>query len=1071
MNRFDTLLTALIAVALVAGLIAMAISGSRAPLRAAWVDPMQPLETSRAAAVESFVAPWSDVPRERAPVVQPVAAPAPVAPLRGAFAIDFALQRDALTFRNYGSGFPEGDMSIDDLRKLFGDGVCARFVGVRCIPTPAAQLWLDMVTDYMRAGHCAGFTVMSSRFWLNNLQSSAFANGAAKPFDLPQNVPVMKQIARDWSLQVLPELTRAAIRGTPRQIVAEMLRRSRNGDARMVDLGIFKRGGGGHSLLAYGVQEMGGQKFHIQVYDNNWPGKPLYVEVDARADTWRYSLGASNPSTDPQAWEGDAFTQSLMFVPIDSYFAKMNCPFCPPQSNAAAAGEVGVAVSGRNLSVQIADGQGRRSGLVEGRYVAEIPGSHVVPLRDALYQDQAPLVMLPATTTVSILLEPQPGVLDASGNVHVTGSGYALAIEGLMAQKLNSSRMSIVASGAGVVLTPAIGSRLTVKVTTEHDGVATLATVAQMNTSAGGSIVVGMDKEGQLQVSGAAAQGSSVIVARVNAQGSSVFATMNLQVPPGAVLQVQVRNWNGASAPPAVMVQGEAKSTSDVKAALPAVVFYKSLPSVRDPKSVAQVLGTTAPYLNQEEMAALVAQLVKDGATGRGLGWMLASIDPAVFDPAWLVAAAHAAGMTGANLGLLVGSQALDDQAAKDLLASLGLSAEDMAAALAGLGMQTQAENLTEQVQFGNMLDDARALADLFTSIKAPPQVIGMVLNNAGVSPATIVGVIDVLQLVSPEIIVVLDALEPPPTDLTAILSQLALAPDQASGIVISLNLPPSESDALVQQIVAATATPMSVSWMTATSSPFVMLMSTGTPQPSTTPAPGATGTPQPSTTPVPGATGTPQPSTTPAIPGNDGIAAAVEINSGSFSVQLDTSRATTSTSDPILSCIQSQGVASVWFYYRPSTSGLLDVDTTSSSYKTAVALFEMVNNVLVLKTCASNGHLVSSRVLYGQELYIEVVGVSGARGGEAIRNPLIASQSAAMQLIFILNGPPPGAPAPTATSAPPANDNFGAWHDVNVVPFSQAQNINSATSYTTDPMLCGTADRGIKTVWYRYKT
>ena len=230
------------------------------------------------------------------------------------YVVEFALDQDGLGFRNYGSRFPEGDLTTDDVRMLFGDQVCIQLDGEKCTPTPATQIWIDTMTDYMQAGHCAGFTVAASRFRLGEMTPLDFAADAGYPFEIDQNVQIMRQIARDWVLQVTPEVANQAVTGTPRQIIDQLLE-----TRTMVDLGIFSRSGGGHSVLAYGVEDQGNGIFHILIYDNNWPGQPLYVEVDYRANTWRYSLAATDPSQDAAAWDGDARTRSLMYVPFDAY--------------------------------------------------------------------------------------------------------------------------------------------------------------------------------------------------------------------------------------------------------------------------------------------------------------------------------------------------------------------------------------------------------------------------------------------------------------------------------------------------------------------------------------------------------------------------------------------------------------------------------------------------------------------------------------------------------------------------------------------------------------------------------
>ena len=299
---------------------------------------------------------------------------------------------------------------------LFGDRVCLQLEGEQCTPTPATQMWIDTMVDYMSAGHCAGFTVAASRFRLNEITPLDFAAAAGTPFEIDQNVPIMRQIARDWVLQVTPEVASQTVIGTPRQIIDQLL-----ATQDLVDLGIFSRSGGGHSVLAYGVQDQGEGIFHILIYDNNWPGQPLYVEVDYRANTWRYSLAATDPSQDAGAWDGDARTQSLMYVPFDAYRQPVSCPFCPAEGEER--GQIDLALSGAEAHLTATDAEGNQAGYVDGEFVAEIPGAELVFIKDTMYQDRQPIIVLPSDTAVETQIAARPGFESARGSLRLVGDG------------------------------------------------------------------------------------------------------------------------------------------------------------------------------------------------------------------------------------------------------------------------------------------------------------------------------------------------------------------------------------------------------------------------------------------------------------------------------------------------------------------------------------------------------------------------------------------------------------------------------------------------------------------------
>ncbi|RLT37792.1 MAG: hypothetical protein DWI57_13175, partial [Chloroflexi bacterium] len=170
----------------------------------------------------------------------------------GGYRTDFVLNRDAFSFRNYGSSFPEGNLAIDQVREVFGDGVCASIDGDKCVPIPAAQFWIEQMNDAMRQGHCLGFTVLAYDLFTGDLSKENFQGEADATRALTQDTPLMRTIAQRWSLQTTPELLRAAVLGTPRDIIAKLYELREP-----VDLGLFGRKGGGHSVLAYGADHLG----------------------------------------------------------------------------------------------------------------------------------------------------------------------------------------------------------------------------------------------------------------------------------------------------------------------------------------------------------------------------------------------------------------------------------------------------------------------------------------------------------------------------------------------------------------------------------------------------------------------------------------------------------------------------------------------------------------------------------------------------------------------------------------------------------------------------------------------
>lgn len=85
---------------------------------------------------------------------------------------------------------------------LFGDRVCARFDGQKCVPTPAARLWIKEMNQMMKGGHCEGMAAMSAAFHVKTEKPSDY--GAPVPFSLqPKDGELMRTISTYFVTQAL----------------------------------------------------------------------------------------------------------------------------------------------------------------------------------------------------------------------------------------------------------------------------------------------------------------------------------------------------------------------------------------------------------------------------------------------------------------------------------------------------------------------------------------------------------------------------------------------------------------------------------------------------------------------------------------------------------------------------------------------------------------------------------------------------------------------------------------------------------------------------------------------------
>ena len=73
---------------------------------------------------------------------------------RVAAASGLAVETDGFAFANFGSANTPEVMNGEDLRAMFGDGVCTNGASTPCAPTSEAAAWAQMVNQSRQAGHC-----------------------------------------------------------------------------------------------------------------------------------------------------------------------------------------------------------------------------------------------------------------------------------------------------------------------------------------------------------------------------------------------------------------------------------------------------------------------------------------------------------------------------------------------------------------------------------------------------------------------------------------------------------------------------------------------------------------------------------------------------------------------------------------------------------------------------------------------------------------------------------------------------------------------------------------------------
>lgn len=295
---------------------------------------------------------------------------------------------NGFSFPNYGDEDGYANLDATDMQRLFGPAVCTAGKGARCLLTPLARLWMESENRGMADGHCFGFATLTELIYDGRLPQfgfgslDAFRPGARAPFELSiaDSVRLQRAIARAFVFQSLPEVADRSVSGAPRKVLTFLVRAMTTPGTQPWTMTIFQSdGGGGHAITPYAVEDMGGGLFDVHVYDNNWPGDTgRRLHVNVRDNTWSY-YGAIKPGIGEAVYEGDAKTDSLGLAPTRNGLGTHPCWFCfGRQGRGSRYNEIrldGSAVEHADLT--IVDSQGRKTGVVRGRLVNQIPGAKI----------------------------------------------------------------------------------------------------------------------------------------------------------------------------------------------------------------------------------------------------------------------------------------------------------------------------------------------------------------------------------------------------------------------------------------------------------------------------------------------------------------------------------------------------------------------------------------------------------------------------------------------------------------------------------------------------------------------
>ena len=370
---------------------------------------------------------------------------------------------DGFSFENYTNEDEPQNLTPANVEALFGEQVCVAGTGEECLLTPAGEKWMETQNEIMDGGHCMGFSVASLRMFAETLDPNAF--GAEIPNELEfENPDLQATIAESFVYQSIPNIPITP--GKPNEILDSLIKYINEGKD-YYTLGFFDANGeNGHAVTPLAVEDKGGGKFAILIYDNNHPNLVNAVEIDRNTNTFRYT-GSTNPEEGAFVYEGDQMDLAPTLVGEE----QQPCPFCngelveegeeetlgsvlPEDKQYAEVALVGDNENHPHLIFTDTEDETKQTGIIDGELVNDIEGVDVVQqyTDDPSLGAPEPKYRLPLDQDVAITVDGTDLEKTAKGvAINYTAKGKVVEIEDITIAPGQQDTMLVTAESYTIV--------------------------------------------------------------------------------------------------------------------------------------------------------------------------------------------------------------------------------------------------------------------------------------------------------------------------------------------------------------------------------------------------------------------------------------------------------------------------------------------------------------------------------------------------------------------------------------------------------------------------------------------
>lgn len=580
--------------------------------------------------------------------------------------LGFRPEANGFSFENYGSDKPYTNLTVEEMRRIFGDSqVCESVVDGECFLHPQVEQMMQQWNDSMSGGHCYGFSVAALRMFTAEVNPSEFgsANSAAD-LTIEESDALQREIAYHFAFQNLQTVQEGEIRGTPKEILARLVEVLKPNPTETYTIGFYKRdGSGGHAVTPYAVEDRGNGQVAVLIYDNNYPKETKEILFDTNADTWSYSASI-NPTVEAEVYEGDAETKTLSLLPTSPGLkmkqASLECPVC--KNNSRAAGNAALNPQYNQLYLDgnpyhhahllITDKNGKRVGyLPDGSFVQEIADIRVERtfVDDLKTMGPEPTYYIPVGLDFTLTIDGSGLKENDSTDVVMIGPGYYLGVEDVNLDPGQKDTLALAPDGTALSFQTESSESPNIILGFDGDAADYAFLIKGMDVEGGGTLSFALDpQKGQLVLTSAGTEKPGVyglLIDRIDDKGEQAFYHDAIELTPQDDAYVDYSQWQGNNTTLKLEIDrggdGTIDETQDLTDAQPstdvpkpvAPTTAKSLTGTPEWNQTAQALAKTEGFQNSSYEAfelpattkwddvfkAYDDQMVQLGWTGEGV--------------------------------------------------------------------------------------------------------------------------------------------------------------------------------------------------------------------------------------------------------------------------------------------------------------------------------------------------------------------------------------------------------------------------------------------------------------------